>query len=518
MTTPSQENFQLHRSLRTLVRRQWRSYRRLTDGVTGMVTWLAFAVSVMLAIFVPGLALSVAALVAVYSTTRYLLATISAMRGMRIVRQAEGTDWRDLFDNASGERILWDAVHHLVLVPNYNESLAVLRRSLDALAQSAESQAMTVVLAMEAREADAADKARLLIAEYKHRFAAILHTLHPADLPGEISGKSANLAWVMRWLRHHYLPETALNPDDVVVTTMDADTQWHAAYFTALTYHFATDSQRYRRFWQAPIRYHANLDSLPAMMRLVNAYATAFELAFLSTQRWLSLPMSSYSLSLRLLETAGGWDGDVIADEWHMFIKAYFAGEGDIRVQPIFLPFLASSATGETIREATTNRYRQSLRHAWGSQEVGYLLRTWWQRRGTFHAEKGFRLLSRMSHDVMLPGAGWVMLTVGTQLSLLLHSDVREIWFTAPWTSLPVMALHGAFLTLFLLSVLIWFMDVRMRPHDSQRVTRSEIALVMLGFIVMPLMTLVFVALPMLHAQTRLMLGHRLDFHVTAKS
>ena len=96
---------------------------------------------------------------------------------------------------------------------------------------------------------------------------------------------------------------------------------------------FALHEARHLRFWQAPIRYHGNIWEINPLLRIVNAYATAFELAYLASPWWLAMPMSSYALSLRLLHSSGYWDGDVIADEWHMFIKAYFARGGTVQVE-----------------------------------------------------------------------------------------------------------------------------------------------------------------------------------------
>ena len=58
----------------------------------------------------------------------------------------------------------------------------------------------------------------------------------------------------------------------------------------------------------------------------------------------MMMPMSSYSLSLRLLEMSGYWDADVIADEWHMFVKAFFARNGEVKVE--------RDASGKIIRTA----------------------------------------------------------------------------------------------------------------------------------------------------------------------
>ena len=183
--------------------------------------------------------------------------------------------------------------------PITTKSPAVLRRSLDRLAEQADARtSITVVLAMEAAEPGARQKGEQLGAEYRAAFAHVFVTVHP---PGEMQCKSANLNWALRWAKHNMVDDLGYNLDHLVVTTMDADTLWHPRYFESLRVLFATDPQRYATYWQAPIRYHGNVWEAHPLMRILHAYASAWELAYLAAPWWRALPMSSYSASLRLL-------------------------------------------------------------------------------------------------------------------------------------------------------------------------------------------------------------------------
>jgi len=48
---------------------------------------------------------------------------------------------------------------------------------------------------MEESEADADKKATILLDMYADSFYEICHTIHPMKLPGEMRGKSSNVAW-----------------------------------------------------------------------------------------------------------------------------------------------------------------------------------------------------------------------------------------------------------------------------------------------------------------------------------
>ncbi len=134
------------------------------------------------------------------------------------------------------------AVHHLVVVPNFNEPEDILSRTLQSLAvQAGARQNMTVVLGMEAREPEARDKAEALLARYKGSFYGMLATFHPSDLPGEAPGKGTNETWAVRRAREELVERLGIPPEQIVVTVIDSDSILHPCYFAELTRQFAAD-------------------------------------------------------------------------------------------------------------------------------------------------------------------------------------------------------------------------------------------------------------------------------------
>lgn len=491
---------------------------RALDGIPGCLAWLALLFCVTSALAFPQTVLLIAAALGFYASIRFLLAGIANVIGLRHIRGWEQVDWsRRYQEDAPPDALRWEDVHHIAIIPNYKEPIEILQYTLDNLARQYEaSRRLTVVLAMEATEQGCVEKAQRLQRMYAGKFEHFHFTVHPSGLPGEMRGKSANEAWAARWIKRRLVDELGYNIDHFTVTTMDADTHWHRHYFFALTYLFAVHPDRYQRFWQAPIRYHGNIWEIDPLMRLVNAYSTAFELAYLAAPWWLPMPISSYSLSLRLLDASGYWDTDVMAEDWHMFIKAFFARNGQVVLDPIFLPFLAHATTGETLWEAIKNRYQQSLRHAWGSKEVGYIVAKMLE-----HPEMAFwhnfKLLLRVAHDILLSGAGWVIITVGSQLPLLLHPHLRPESLEASLTSPTYLLLGVSAVLVVVLGIVFWYQDVIVRPARSRPMTLRERFLTLLSFPLLPLLTLIFVALPVLQAQTRLLVGIPLQYRVARK-
>lgn len=491
---------------------------RALDGIPGCLAWIALFLSIAGAIAFPYIILIAAVALSFYSAIRFFFAGIANFIGLRYIRHWEQIDWYTHYQQtATPDSLAWDDVHHIVIIPNYKEEFTTLTNTLAALAKQYQARKrLTVVLAMEASEPGSVEKAQALREKYQRCFAHLFFTVHPRGLPGEMQCKSANEAWAARWIKRRLVDELGYNIDHLLVTTMDADTIWHKDYFYALTCLFATNSERYLRFWQAPIRYHSNIWEISPPMRLVNAYSTALELAYLAAPWWIPMPMSSYTLSLRLLDSSGNWDPDVIADEWHMFIKAYFAREGRVMLERVFLPFSAYATTGETVWEAIKNRYLQTLRHAWGSKEVGYIIAKMLE-----HPEvpinTSLKLLFRVAHDILLAGAGWVILTFGSQFTLLFHPEITAQLLSEGFQNPFFAMLQISFALVSILGVVFWFQDVIVRPPRTTRRTPGETLLTLISFPLLPLLALIFVALPTIQAQTRLMVGIPLQFRVTKK-
>jgi len=228
------------------------------------------------------------------------------------------------------------------------------------------------------------------------------------------------------------------------------------------------------------------------------------------------MPISSYSMSLRLLATADYWDTAVIADEWHMLIKAYFAQRGEVRVQPIYLPFTAKATGGATLWQTVKNRYRQSLRHAWGSKELGYAVA---QAAGSAQVplKRRLGLLLSVGHDIVVTGAGWVLVTGGSQLPILFHADLRAEMLNRGLIYPQTLMLEIAGLIMIMLGIAFLNLDVRTRPARAAAPTRRERLQSALGVILLPVFAVVFVTFPILQAQMMLLLGRPLSFNVTAK-
>jgi len=366
---------------------------------------------------------------------------------------------------------------------------------------------------MELRDQGAGARARALEDEFATRFAGLFATFHPAGLPGEVVGKSANENWAARIAKRRLVDELGYNLDHLTITSCDADTVFHPRYFACLTYKFATDPQRYRRFWQSPILLTNNIWESPAPLQAGSALAGMHLLANLCKRDRVVFPQSTYSLSLRLAHEAGYWDPDVIPEDWHMFLKCYYACGGTVGVEPIYLP------TGnDAVRAATTWRsfveaFRQHQRHAWGVCDIPFAVREMlahpempWRRR--------VRRVIAVAANHLLWSTHWFLLSIGWWAPWL----VGQLTGTHP----DVAGLHLAARTVMTACLLPYLalilVDARLRPPRPAWWRARHDVVAALMWLALPITSFLFSTLPALAAQTRLMLGRRLEYRVTEKA
>ncbi len=427
-----------------------------------------------------------------------------AFRGFFLLRRQAKIDWRQRYEEeaARGQAFLaWGDVQHVVIIPNYQESLDKMRPTLDSLAAQQEPQRLIIVLAMEEAEQGARDKAAALCHEYAARFGHVLATFHPADLPGEVRGKSSNEAWAAREARRLLVDQMGLDLEHLTVTSCDADTIFHPSYFSCLTYKFATNRYRYRRFWQAPIFLYNNIWHVPAPLRVPNCLAGLNHLARLCRKHRIVFPQSCYSLSFQMADQVGYWDVDVVPEDWHMFLKCFFTFGGNVDVEPIYLPLGNDGPRSDGYFRTFWNHYQQARRHAWGATDIPYAILQSFEH----HEIPIMRRLRRtwsVFETHFLWSTQWFIITLG--------AGAMPRWFE----HMSEKILFPCMLPLIVLIVL----DTIMRPKPPRDFRWWLFPVQYAQWFLMAPITFLFMALPALDAQMRLMLGRRLEYRVTEKA
>lgn len=424
--------------------------------------------------------------------------------GQRRCREWGLRDWSADRDVPGTDGIAPADVWHVVLVPNHTEPVAILRRTLDGLAaQHDAARRLVVVLAMEEREHDSRAKGELLAREYAGAFARVLVTMHPAGLPGELACKAANMTWAAREARAE-LTSMGVDPSRVTLTACDADSVLDRSYFAAVAELFARDERRYSRFWQAPLFYYSNMWQVPAPVRFTARLTQLYMLAELALPGYDPLPISTYTMSLRLAEECEWWDPAVIAEDWHVYLDYMVQRSGDVSVVPVYLPLWLDSAEGSTWLSMLKNRYVQLRRHAWGATDTGFLTEQLLSGRTAGYV--WFRF-AQVLHDHVLPVVGFGM---AATLSFV------PLFIRAPGAELLPAVVTGLFAVSTGVMIAAMVVDLLRLPPPDRRPGWAVIETVKM-WALLPVAGIAFGVLPALDAQTKLALGLPLEWKVTPK-
>ncbi len=483
-------------------------------AVPGVLSWSIAGLTVLGILYAPHAWMILSVLFLVYFVARLGVHFVFYMVGEMRCRAWRSRDWREHWDQPGVGGISPADVWHVVLIPNYTEPDEVLRRTLDGLAaQQNARERIVAVLGMEAREAGALEKGRRLADEYRGRLADVLVTEHPSGLPGELPCKAANMRWSAQMARDE-IERRGIDLDTVTITSCDADSLFDRRYFSAVSELFARDSRRHARFWQAPLFYYNNLWQVPAPIRFTAWFTHVGMLAELALPGYDPLPISTYTLSLKLAEECDWWDPAVISEDWHVYLDYLVQRQGDVFGTAVFLPVLSDSVEGPTYLRQLRNRYTQVVRHSWGAEDVGFLIEQ--VRAGRGNSAVYFRL-GQVLHDHVLRVASWWVLT---SMYFVSGNSAAFALEGGPQGATALLPLSPLISWLFSVGTVLLFasiaVDLARFPPEDRSVARVLFELVAM-WALLPALSFLFGMLPAIHAQTKLALGLPLSWRVTPK-
>lgn len=491
-----------------------RNINHFSYKVPGFIVWIFWAFAIIGSFIFPKVFLWVARILAFYTLLKLILNAIFFIVGIARSKQME-KKWKFGRLTLSETKPLPIDVHHIVVIPNINEPLDILRRTLDRLSiQWQASQRLNIVLAMEENERTAREKIDLLVKEYADKFERIFGTIHPSGLDGDIVGKSSNESWAARQAKARLVDTEGIPVENLTISSCDADSLFHPYYFAELTRQFLLDENRYTRFWQAPLIYHNNIWEITSSVRMMTYFTDAIQLADLANPFSYAFPLSTYSLSLKLAVDIDYWDRAVISEDWHMYLRGVFGSNGKAKLVPIFLPTTGDAVIGNGVVDTWRNFYEQQLRHAWGAEDIGYFLQQSPVRKNVPFIKK-VAVGMKLFHDQLVFSISGVFIPVGTILSIILDKN-PVITLVPEWTGLIVF--FAVINSLWGVSMLSMWMTDRIFASRSRK--NWKILDLLKEFILwfaLPVLTFLMVALPVIHAQTRMMLGAKLYYKTAPK-
>ena len=497
-----------------LKQRHTKKFDRFLEILPGLFAWGIIIAPAIGGLFIPNIIAYGIMLFIIYWFLKSFKSAFFSLLGYFKVREWEKVDWHNKWKKDKTEgKYSWNSIVHVIIIPNYNETEDKLSKSLDAFASQKQinKDNLFIFLAMEGRSEGSKDRANNLIARYKNKFGLLMATMHPEDIPGEIKGKASNEAYAAKVARR-VLSYMKVPIDYVTVTSCDADARFHPLYFSALTYHFAINPKRFFRFWQSPILWYNNLQRVPFPIKMLGVIGHAIHLSDLQEPSKLIFNYSCYSLSFNLLESVGYWHTDIIPEDWHLFLQTFFAHEGKVEVESLYLPTYIDAPESKTWLGSLKNRYEQCRRHAWGATDIPYAI-----KESIVHKEipilvRIMRII-KMVETHLVWSTNWFILTLGATVPLLVNPAFSR---TSLGYNLPKMA--ETVLTICLLALFVMVVvDLMLRPKEAKPATFFSAVKELIQWVTLPIISLPLSVLPGLHAQTMLMVGKRLEYKVTEK-
>lgn len=433
---------------------------------------------------------------------------VCAFIASRKIKNAEKVNWLEK------ARVLpnYDKMSHLIIIPTYQESIAKIKETIDSIKdQTLPAKKIFIVVAFEAREEQAKEKEAILKKDYGHIFGSLDASFHPDD-PNEVKGKSSNQAFAAKHANEILIETGKVDINFLTVSSVDADCIFDPQFLACLSYKFLTSSDPYHLFWQSANVAYNNFWQVPAFIRIIAFFGSLWRIALL-VQGLRLIPNSVYTLSFKLLKGIGYWDTDVIPEDYRIFFKAFFATEGKVNVEPIFLKTSMDSPRSATYSKSLLNKYNQERRWSWGISDDAVYLKWWFIAKNAPFFKKTY-LVGNVVLDHILWPVNWYIITISANLIVFLNPVFTR---TSLGYSLPRISGFILTLCLFALFVLI-YVDFDMRSKKYGKVSRFRQFIFPLEFVLMPISGFFLSSLPALISHIQLIIGKRLEYKVTEKA
>lgn len=480
--------------------------KRFIEIIIPATTWAIITLPVWLSFFHPAIVAYFILTFDVYFLYKTLSVTILSTISYLRLRNLSEVNW---FEKAS---ILphFNKIYHAVIIPNYKENAQKIGKTLEHIAnQDFPTKRIIVILAVEKREGEEArERAKVLVSKFKGKFAKIYATFHP-DLPGEIKGKASNSTWAAKTL-NKVIKDKKIDKNYVTVTSCDADALLPKRYFAYLTYAFLTDLERYLHFYWAPVLLYSNFWEVSLPIRLQATISSIVRLATLSRPDSL-IQVSTYSLSFVMLEKIGYWDVDIIPEDWHIFLQAFFTLGEKVRTIPLYLIVSRDAIKSKTLLGTFVSRYEQEKRWAWGITDIPYAVNKFFTTDIPI-LPKFFRVFYVIETHLFWP-TSFFILTLGASIPALVNPvfSRTSLGYNLPRLSGLIMTITTLFIAILIL------IDMRSHPKRPTSFSVAKTPMLLFQWILLPVISFFLSSLPALEAHTRLLLGKRLEYKVTEK-
>jgi hypothetical protein len=283
-------------------------------------------------------------------------------------------------------------------------------------------------------------------------------------------------------------------------------------YFAQLSYTFLTADCPTRASYQPVPLYNNNIWDAPALNRLVAINSSFWQMVESSRSDRL-VTFSSHSMSFATLVEVNYWPTDVVSEDSQIFWRCFVHYAGHYKTIPLFTTVSLDAVSLGSYWSSLVGQYKQNRRWAWGVVDFPYVVYEFaYDRLIPFWKKLLFAYRLFEGHYFWATAApiiaflGWLPLVLGGGL---FENQVFA-------TNLPQVT--GAIMTVSTL-LLIFFVMLyfQLLPKPRHGKTRLQLFTMLFQWLLVPISSLLFGAIPAIDAQTRLMLGKYMEFWPTPK-
>lgn len=493
---------------------KWLYTSRFAEIVVTSSTWIIVTIPLWLSPFHPAVVAYGIIAFNLYFLFQAVQTSVNAIRSYLLLVRHSAINYSDHLAQVLPEHQAYAPKHiqHFIVIPCYKESTAKIGETIDCILAGDYPylQNMTVVLAFEDREVEARLKEKDLRQRYQDKLA--LHATYHVLGPDEVPGKASNQTWAVKEICQTHVQARRLDPKKTIITICDADSKFSANYFSYLTHTFVHDSGRLHHFYWAPVLLYNNFWQLPFFVRMQASLSSIVRLAYLQEKEHL-IQISTYSTNLQLLQDIGFWDVDIIPEDWHVHLQAFFIFGDKVKTIPLYTIVNGDAVYAGSIFKTFVNRYEQEKRWAWGVSDIAYAWRRSFETPELPLMPKIKMLLFITKIHLMWPTSFFILTVFATVTPLINPVFKRTVMgFILPQVSGLILTIASSMLIIYI------FLDIAVRKRLNIHTKPLNFIFLALQWYILPLVSFFLSAVPALDAHTRLLLGKKLMYKVTEKA
>ncbi len=411
------------------------------------------------------------------------------------------------------DRLDPEDIYQAVIIAVYNESKEIVESTIKGIiASHYDAQKIILILAYEERGGiEVEGYIDKLASKYQGRVKLIKGVKHPDNISGEVKAKAGNITYAAKYISA-YCHRERIKPQNILVTTLDADAWPHPQYLAALSWTYAMAADRTMRSYQPIPFFTNNIWDVPALVRVIAADSSFWFMIWSMAPKRLRL-FSAYAQSLKTLEDINYWNVETVVEDGHQYWRGYFNFKGNHMALPVWLPIYQDAVLSNGYLKTLSDQFRQLRRWAWGVADTPWLLRQAWR-------DKSIPLGNRLIHivrqfdDYIAWSTAPIILSIGCWLPLLLSPNPHHLLLV---NRLPYIISGLQLLTLigFIFPAVANLVNLPPRPD---RYSRFKNIFMILQWFLEPIALIAFISLASLNAHARLIINKPLEtFHATTK-